>query len=97
MKIRGMLPQSDLIPSDTVALNLSDLVRYFKIAGDEAGVPIYVLWVLLERPCILKGKKQDASTKIYKNLKAYTVNIKTRGDLEEKRVVAMWWTGSIRV
>ncbi|MDI9476602.1 MAG: hypothetical protein WAQ41_00575 [bacterium] len=85
MKIRGMLPQSDLIPSDTVALNLSDLVRYFKIAGDEAGVPIYVLWVLLERPCILKGKKARCFYQNIQKLKSIYSKYKDKRRFRRKK------------
>ena len=56
MKVKEILPQSDLIPSETLALNLSDLERYFKISK-EIKKTIYIMWVLLERPCILKKQK----------------------------------------
>lgn len=52
MAVTKYLPKGNLIPSETVALNESDLVRYFKINKIEP-VPIYVLWVLSERPCIV--------------------------------------------
>ena len=52
MAVGRLLPQGDLVPSETVALNLSDLLRYFEIAHRET-VPVYLLWVLAERPCIL--------------------------------------------
>lgn len=52
MSVEKILPQSGLLPSETLALNLSDLLRYFEIA-EKKGVKIYVLWVLLNRPCIL--------------------------------------------
>lgn len=35
MKIKEMLPKANLIPSETVALNLSDLLRYFQIHEKE--------------------------------------------------------------
>ncbi len=59
MKVAEMLPESDLVASETVALNWSDLNRYFEI-GREIDVPIYVLWVLAERPCVLGEKREMA-------------------------------------
>lgn len=55
MSVEKILPQSELLPSETVALNLSDLLRYFEIA-EKKNMKIYVLWVLLNRPCILGDK-----------------------------------------
>jgi hypothetical protein len=52
VSIEKILPQSSLIPSETVALNLSDLLRYFELAK-KGKLKIYVLWVLLNRPCVL--------------------------------------------
>lgn len=52
MRVSQLLPQADLVPSETVALNLSDLLRYFEISHREP-VPVFILWVLSERPCIL--------------------------------------------
>lgn len=52
MSVEKILPESKLIPSETVALNLSDLLRYFELA-EQNNLKIYVLWVLLNRPCIL--------------------------------------------
>jgi len=52
MSIQKKLPNSNLLPSETVALNLSDLLRYFKIES-ETGVPTVIVWVLLHRPCIV--------------------------------------------
>lgn len=71
MSVSRILPESDLIPSETMALNLSDLLRYFKVAKVEP-VPVYVLWVLSERPCIVANdqhlyfiQKSDVLQKIY--------------------------------
>ncbi|MBO4653251.1 MAG: hypothetical protein J5649_08060 [Lachnospiraceae bacterium] len=52
MMVSKLLPNSDLRPSETMVLNLSDLTRYFEIAANET-VPVYILWVLSERPCIV--------------------------------------------
>lgn len=51
MLISKLLPESNLIPSETIALNLSDLLRYFKIK-EETKIPIFLIWGLAERPCI---------------------------------------------
>ena len=56
MSVEKILPNSDLIPSETMALNLSDLLRYFNIAKRET-VPIYILWVLSNRPCAVDNDK----------------------------------------
>ena len=52
MSVSRILPKSNLVPSETLALNLSDLLRYFEISHLEP-TPIYILWVLSERPCIV--------------------------------------------
>ncbi|MBE9467691.1 MAG: hypothetical protein IMY72_05130 [Bacteroidetes bacterium] len=53
MLVEKILPQSNLKPSETVALNLSDLLRYFSI-HDKTKKPIFIFWGLLNRPCIVK-------------------------------------------
>ncbi len=57
MSVEKILPDSKLIPSETIALNLSDLLRYFELA-ENSKLKIYVLWVLLNRPCILGEKEK---------------------------------------
>lgn len=52
MLVKKYLPESDLIPSETVALNQSDLLRYFDINKQEK-MPFYIIWGLEKRPCIL--------------------------------------------
>ncbi len=54
MSIQKHLPASQLLPSETVALNLSDLLRYFEIE-EQTGIATCITWVLLNRPCILNG------------------------------------------
>ena len=56
MSVNRLLPHSDLKPSETVALNLSDLLRYFSIYN-KTKIPIILVWVVSNRPCILKGKQ----------------------------------------
>ena len=52
MSVEKTLPQSRLMPSETIALNLSDLQRYFGIK-DKTNTPVYIVWVLLNRGCIV--------------------------------------------
>lgn len=56
MSVKKCLPNSDLIPSNTVALNLSDLERYFRIRKKE-NKKIYILWVVSNRSCINNGNE----------------------------------------
>jgi len=51
MSVEKLLPNSNLKPSETLALNLSDLERYFNVYEIEK-TPIYILWCLKNRPCI---------------------------------------------
>jgi hypothetical protein len=51
MSVKKIIPKSNLSPSETVALNLSDLLRYFEIQKDTT-IPTSIVWVLLNRPCI---------------------------------------------
>jgi len=50
MAIDRLLPSSNLLPYETVALNRSDLVRYFKNFEREK-IPTFVVWKV-KRPCI---------------------------------------------
>lgn len=52
MLVKKILPHSLLQPSETVALNLSDLKRYFAIQ-DQTKIPVSIVWVVLHRPCII--------------------------------------------
>lgn len=58
MQVEKHLPQSGLKPSETVALNLSDFDRYVKLTEAEH-VPIFIFWVVLNRPCILKESTEQ--------------------------------------
>lgn len=60
ISVETKLSASKLYPSETVALNLSDLLRYFKIE-EETGIPTSIVWVLLNRPCIVP----EGSEKFY--------------------------------
>lgn len=51
MSVQRFLPNSNLRPSETLALNLSDLERYFKVFENEQ-IPTFIVWCLKNRPCI---------------------------------------------
>ena len=52
MQVEERLPESKLKPSETVALNLSDLKRYFEIQESEK-VKIIIVWVVKNRLCLV--------------------------------------------
>lgn len=52
MSVEKHIPQSGLKPSETIALNLSDLKRYFDLEKDE-NLTIFIFWVVLNRPCLV--------------------------------------------
>jgi hypothetical protein len=52
MDVGKYLATSRLQPSETVALNLSDLLRYFALEKC-TGVTTVILWVLLNRMCLV--------------------------------------------
>ena len=52
MSVKRILPNGGLEPSETLALNLSDLKRYFDIK-DEINKPVFLLWCVENRPCIV--------------------------------------------
>ena len=75
MSVQRKLKNSSLCPSETVALNLSDLLRYFKIE-ESTNIETSIVWVLMNRPCIVpQGEKHfyyqttKFLKKIYKNNK----------------------------
>ena len=51
MSVEKLLPNSNLKPSETIALNLSDLERYFEIYEKEK-TDLYIVWCLKNRNCI---------------------------------------------
>ena len=64
MSVKKILPNANLQPSETIALNLSDLLRYIGIYHQE-NVPISIVWVLQNRPCIVpEGKSRYFYQKI---------------------------------
>ncbi len=76
MAVARCMPACGLLPSETVALNLSDLLRYFDIKQKYPTTPMYILWCLLNRPCITPvGRRRwfyadiEHLRKIYENEK----------------------------
>ena len=59
MSIQKILPNSLLLPSETLACNLSDLERYF-IVKEKEKVPIFLTWCLMRRPCIVGVNPKNA-------------------------------------
>lgn len=53
MQVEKYLPYCNLKPSETVALNLSNLLRYFEL-HKSAQLKIVVVWFLLKRLCLVK-------------------------------------------
>ncbi|MCS6844104.1 MAG: hypothetical protein NZ528_07265 [Caldilineales bacterium] len=53
MAVERLLPQANLRPYETVALNLSDIRRYAALYRAE-GVPLFVVW-RVKRPCLGEG------------------------------------------
>ena len=68
MSVESILPESGLKPSETVALNLSDLLRYFAIEEQEKA-PVFIFWVLLNRPCILGAEDEQYYYRLTSELK----------------------------
>lgn len=56
MSVEKCLPEADLTPSETLALNQSDLEHYIAQSKTEP-VPFYIAWVLSNRPCIVEEGK----------------------------------------
>jgi hypothetical protein len=78
MSVAKYLSDSGLKPSETLALNLSDLERYFHI-NETTQIPIILVWCLMRRPCItgsLPGNKafyhQELS--VLKNIRLHDRN-----------------------
>jgi len=57
MKVKERLPEADLAPSETLALNQSDLIRYFEIYRKDPK-PVFIVWGLKNRPCIVPQGKE---------------------------------------
>lgn len=68
MQVEKYLPLSELKPSETVALNLSDFERYVSL-GQTEKAPIFILWVLLNRPCITNGNTEQYYYRLVDELK----------------------------
>ncbi|MBY0543112.1 MAG: hypothetical protein K2P75_06890 [Sphingobacteriaceae bacterium] len=68
MSVEKYIPQSGLKPSETVALNLSDLKRYFDLEK-EHDLVIFIFWVVLNRPCIIPIDKEQYYYRLASELK----------------------------
>ncbi len=78
MGIEKYLQKSRLLPSETVALNLSDLIRYFEIE-QRTGIPVSIVWVLLNRPCIVQQNGEKFYyQQVQKLKKIYEAELLTR-------------------
>lgn len=53
MAVQRLLPQADLLPYETVALNLSDIKRYVAQFRTEQA-PTFIIW-RVKRPCLGEG------------------------------------------
>lgn len=73
MRVQKYLPYSNLVPSETIALNQSDLEHYISQSKIET-VPIYVMWVLSNRPCILNNNEVTFFYNKIKNLEKIFIN-----------------------
>lgn len=75
MSVQHFLPQANLVASETLALNLSDLTRYFEIKK-QTQIPISIIWVVMNRPCLVPDnqkrffyQKIDKLEEVYKQQK----------------------------
>lgn len=68
MGVEKIIPNSGLKPSETIALNLSDLLRYFKLEKTE-NLTIFIFWVVLNRPCITANDKEKYYYRLVSELK----------------------------
>lgn len=68
MRVENIIPQSGLKPSETVALNLSDLLRYFELEKTH-NFHIFIFWVVLNRPCIVSKNDEQYFYRLASELK----------------------------
>lgn len=83
MSVQKHLPASALLPSETVALNLSDLRRYFDIQ-EKTKVSTSIVWLLLNRPCILQEEKGLYFFQTIDNLKKIYCEVKDKRRFRRK-------------
>ena len=76
MSVERILPKSNLKPSETLALNLSDLLRYFEIE-QQTKIPTSILWVLMNRPRLVNTNKKRYFYQKTTKLKEIYINNKT--------------------
>jgi hypothetical protein len=68
MSVEKIIPQSGLKPSETVALNQSDLLRYFELEESDK-LQIFIFWVVLNRPCIIPANEERYYYRLVSELK----------------------------
>lgn len=68
MSVEKHIPQSGLKPSETIALNQSDLTRYFELEQDN-NLLIFIFWVVLNRPCLIPSNKEQYYYRLVSELK----------------------------
>jgi len=76
MSVEKILPNSNLKPSETIALNLSDLERYFEIYEKEK-TDLYIVWCLKNRKCINYENKDIYFHQNIKELEKIRLNDKS--------------------
>lgn len=82
MRVESIIPQSGLMPSETVALNLSDLFRYFELE-DTQDFNIFIFWVVINRPCIVPTNTEKYYYRLVSELK--TIYLKEKDNRRFRR------------
>lgn len=78
MKVEQRLPGSGLVPSETVALNTSDLLRYHQLTN-ELRAPVFIFWAIENRPCIIAaGEHRFFYASLKKLIRIYRAEKSTR-------------------
>lgn len=83
MSVEKIIPDSNLKPSETVALNLSDLLRYFQLEEKDK-IHIFIFWVVLNRPCIISNKDEQYYYRLASELKPIWQNEKDKRRFRRK-------------
>jgi len=83
MSVEKKLPKSNLTPSETLALNLSDLKRYFEIEK-QTNTSTSILWVLMNRPCLVNNNEKRFFFQRTKKLKEIYLQNKTNRKFRRK-------------
>jgi hypothetical protein len=83
MTVEHILPRSGLKPSETVALNLSDLKRYFELVSSSK-IHVFIFWVVLNRPCILGDRPVEFYYALVSDLKQIWQREKSKRQFRRK-------------